>query len=209
MWHIFKETYHKVLLWNFFHDLWVIDFNNRPIMMYCDNSTKVSFSNNLKGTPRARYIDLKFFKVQKKVAKGLIIIGGISLNQRLAIWHIWGAYVPYGIVEDLRLHGLVRVLQYTIMSMLCIVYLYWIFLCWVMHICIWIIISICEMFNTHIVAPYIYRLVIWRLFSLFICMLIHIYHGEFLPSSLSMLWYPIGEQCAWMKWNSITENCTW
>ena len=44
-------------------------------MMYCDNTATVSFSNNLKGNPGARYIDVKYFVVKEKVEEGLITIG--------------------------------------------------------------------------------------------------------------------------------------
>ena len=42
--------------------------------MYCDNTVMVSFSNNLKGTLGARYIDVKYFVVKKKVEEDLIIV---------------------------------------------------------------------------------------------------------------------------------------
>ena len=43
-------------------------------MMYCDNTAVVSFSNNLKDTPGARYIDVKYFVVKGKVEEDLITI---------------------------------------------------------------------------------------------------------------------------------------
>ena len=43
-------------------------------MMYCDNIASVSFSNNLKGTLGARYIDVKYFVIKEKVEKGLITV---------------------------------------------------------------------------------------------------------------------------------------
>ena len=43
-------------------------------MMYCDNTALMSCSNNSKGTPGARYIDVKYFVVKEKVEEGLIIV---------------------------------------------------------------------------------------------------------------------------------------
>ena len=55
-------------------DLGVVNSIEKPIMMYCDNTTVVSFSNNLKGTLSARYIDVKYFLVKEKVEKGLNMV---------------------------------------------------------------------------------------------------------------------------------------
>ena len=55
-------------------DLGVVDSIEKPIMMYCDNTVIVSFSNKLKGTPRSRYIDVKYFLVKEKVEEGLIMV---------------------------------------------------------------------------------------------------------------------------------------
>ena len=60
----YVATRHIVWLQNFIRDLGVVDSIKRPIMIYCDNTATVSFSNNLKGTPIARYIDVKYFMVK-------------------------------------------------------------------------------------------------------------------------------------------------
>ena len=57
----YKATDHVVWLQNFICDLGVVDSIERPILMYCDNIVTVSFSNNLKGTFGARYIDVKYY----------------------------------------------------------------------------------------------------------------------------------------------------
>ena len=41
-------------------------------MIYYDNIAALSFSNNLKGTPGARYIDVKCFVVKEKIEEGFI-----------------------------------------------------------------------------------------------------------------------------------------
>ena len=70
----YEATRHAVWLWNFIHDLGVVDSIEKPIMMYCDNTVAVSFSNNLKRTLGARYINVKYFVVRKKVEEGLITV---------------------------------------------------------------------------------------------------------------------------------------
>ena len=67
----YEATRHAIWLWNFIGDLGVV---NKPIIMYCDNTAVVSFSNNLKGTPSARYIDVKYFLVKEKVEEDLITV---------------------------------------------------------------------------------------------------------------------------------------
>ena len=59
---------------NFILDLGVIDSIEKPVMMYCDNTATISFSNNLKGTPGVKYIDVKYFVVKEKVEEGLITV---------------------------------------------------------------------------------------------------------------------------------------
>ena len=70
----YEATCHAVWLRNFIRELGVVNSINKPIMMYRDNTAAVSFSNNLKGTLRARYIDVKYFVVEEKVKEGLITI---------------------------------------------------------------------------------------------------------------------------------------
>ena len=70
----YEDTRHAVWLWNFIRDLGVVNSIEKPIIMYCGNTTTMSFSNNLKGTPGARYIDVKYFVVKEKVEEGLITV---------------------------------------------------------------------------------------------------------------------------------------
>lgn len=70
----FEATSHAVWMHNFFGDLGIVNSTDRPMRMYCDNSATVSFSNNLKELQVARYINMKFYKVKKKDAEGLIAI---------------------------------------------------------------------------------------------------------------------------------------
>lgn len=70
----FKVICHVIWLQNFICDLGVVDFIKRLIKMHYDNSITVSFSNNLKSLQRAKYFDVKFYKVKEKIAKSLITI---------------------------------------------------------------------------------------------------------------------------------------
>ena len=63
----YEATRHAVSFRNFIRDFGVVDSIERPIMMYYYNTIAVSFSNNLKGNPNAKYIDVKYFVVNEKV----------------------------------------------------------------------------------------------------------------------------------------------
>ena len=52
--------------------------------MYCDNTATMSFSNNLKGTSGARYIDVKYFVVKERVEEDLITIVHTSTYNMVA-----------------------------------------------------------------------------------------------------------------------------
>ena len=69
----YEATRHAVWIWDFILDLGVVD-SIESIMMYCENTATMSFSNNLKGTLGARYIDIKYFMVKEKVEASLIIV---------------------------------------------------------------------------------------------------------------------------------------
>ena len=65
----YEATRHAIWVRNFIRDLGVVDSIEKPIMMYCNNTALVSFSNNLKGTSGARYIDVKYFMVRRKLKR--------------------------------------------------------------------------------------------------------------------------------------------
>lgn len=52
----------------------MVDSIEKLIKMHCDNFIVVFFSNHLKNLHRAKYINVKFYKVEEKNAKGLITI---------------------------------------------------------------------------------------------------------------------------------------
>ena len=70
----YEATRHAVWFQNFICDSVVVDSIERHIMMYFDTTKVASFSNNLKGIPGVRYINVKYFVIKKKVKWGFITI---------------------------------------------------------------------------------------------------------------------------------------
>ena len=70
----YEATCHAIWLRNFISALGVIDSISRPLKLYCDNSTAVSFSRNTRGTFLSKHIDIKFYFVKEKVVESLITI---------------------------------------------------------------------------------------------------------------------------------------
>ena len=68
----YKATCHAIRLQNFVSTSRVVDSISRPLKLYCDNSSTVSFSKNTRSTSRSKNIDIKFYFVKEKVAKSLI-----------------------------------------------------------------------------------------------------------------------------------------
>ena len=94
----YEATRHAVWLRNFICDLGVVDSIEWLIMMYCDNTALVSFSNNLKSTKGVRYIDVKYFVVKGKVEEGLITIVHTSTYSMVA--DPLTKALPVGIFEE-------------------------------------------------------------------------------------------------------------
>ena len=70
----YEATCHTIWLWNFISTLEVVHSISRPLKLFCNNSTTVSFSKNTKSTSRSKHIDVKFYFVKEKVARSLISI---------------------------------------------------------------------------------------------------------------------------------------
>ena len=94
----YEATRYAVWLGNFIRNLGVVNSIKRPIMMYCDNTSTVFFSNNLKGTLGARYIHVKYFVVKKKVEDSLIIVVHM-LTYSMVVDPLTKA-LPVGIFEE-------------------------------------------------------------------------------------------------------------
>ena len=70
----YEVTSNAMWLWNLVFSLGVVDSAMRPLQLYCDNSTVVSFSKNVKRTYRFKHIDINFYFIKENVAKGIIDI---------------------------------------------------------------------------------------------------------------------------------------
>ena len=57
----YEATCHAIWLRNFISALEVVHSIFRPLKLFCDNSTVVSFSGNAKSTSHSKHIDVKFF----------------------------------------------------------------------------------------------------------------------------------------------------
>ena len=80
----YKATCHAIWLWNFILVLEVVCSISRPMKLFCDNSTFVSFSRNTRSTSLSKHIDVKFFLVKEKVVKSPILVEHTPIISMLA-----------------------------------------------------------------------------------------------------------------------------
>ena len=57
----YEVTCHAIWLHNFISSLEVVHSISRPLKLFCDNSTAISFSRNTRSTSRSKHINVKFF----------------------------------------------------------------------------------------------------------------------------------------------------
>ena len=79
----YEATCHAIWLWNFISTLEVNHSISKPLKLFYDNSTTVSFSRNTRSTSCSKHIDLKFLFVKEKVAKSLILVAHMSTTSML------------------------------------------------------------------------------------------------------------------------------
>ena len=70
----YEATCHAIWLWNFISALEVVQSISRPLKLFYDNSSTISFSRNTRSTSRPKHIDVKFFFVKNKVTESLILV---------------------------------------------------------------------------------------------------------------------------------------
>ena len=63
----YEVTCHGIWLQNFISTLEVIHSISRPLKLFFENSTAVSFSRNTRSTSRSKHIDVKFFLLKRKL----------------------------------------------------------------------------------------------------------------------------------------------
>ena len=70
----YEATCQAIWLRNFISALEIVHSISRPLKLFCDNSTTVSFSRNTMNTSRSKHNDVKLFIVKDKVSKSLISV---------------------------------------------------------------------------------------------------------------------------------------
>ena len=70
----YEATCQAIWLRNFISAMGVVDSISRPLKLYCDNSSTVSFSKNTRSTSRSKHIDIRYYFVIDLVAEVLIAI---------------------------------------------------------------------------------------------------------------------------------------
>ena len=84
MWRVMRLTCHAIWLWNFISALEVVHSISKPLKLFYDNSTAISFSRNTRSTSCCKHIDVKFFYVKKKVVESLILVEHMPTTCMLA-----------------------------------------------------------------------------------------------------------------------------
>ncbi|GJV60784.1 retrovirus-related pol polyprotein from transposon TNT 1-94 [Tanacetum coccineum] len=80
----YHATSHAILLRNLISGLKVVDSISRPLILYCDNSLAVRFSNSTSSTGAGLYLETKYLYVREKVEDNSIVIEYISTYDMLA-----------------------------------------------------------------------------------------------------------------------------
>ena len=78
-----EATFHLIWLQNFISALEVVHSISRPLKLFYDNSTSVSFSRNTRSTSRSNHIDVKFFFVKEKVAESFFLVEHMPMTSML------------------------------------------------------------------------------------------------------------------------------
>ena len=80
----YEATCHAIWFRNFISPLEVVHSISRPLKLFSDNSTVVSFSRNTRSTSFSKHIDVKFIFVKEKVAESLISVEHTPTTSMLA-----------------------------------------------------------------------------------------------------------------------------
>ena len=70
----YEATCHAIWFQNFISTLEVVHSISKPLKLFCDNSTAISFSRNTRSISRSKHIDVKFFFVKEKVVESLVSV---------------------------------------------------------------------------------------------------------------------------------------
>ena len=62
----------------------VVDDIHRPLKLYCDNESAVTYAHNNRSSNAAKHIDIKFYVVKDKVRDHAISLENVSTEKILA-----------------------------------------------------------------------------------------------------------------------------
>ena len=62
----------------------VVDDIHRPLKLYCDNESAVTYAHNNRSSNAAKHIDIKFYVVKDKVRNHAIILEHLNTKNMLA-----------------------------------------------------------------------------------------------------------------------------
>ncbi|XP_042974887.1 secreted RxLR effector protein 161-like [Carya illinoinensis] len=80
----FEATVHGLWLRNFISGLGVVDSIERPLRIYCDNSSAIFFSKNDRHSKGAKHMELKYLSVKEEVQKQTMSIEHIRTTLMIA-----------------------------------------------------------------------------------------------------------------------------
>ena len=80
----YETSAHAKWLRNFISGLKIVKSICRPLKLFSDNSSTVSFAKSTKNTGGAKYIELKYFKLRGWVDNGDIEVVHITTDRMLA-----------------------------------------------------------------------------------------------------------------------------
>ena len=80
----YEATCHAIWLQNFISALEVVHSISKPLKLFCDNSTTISFSKNTRSTSHSKHDDVNFFFVKKKVVEFLFSVEHMPTTSMLA-----------------------------------------------------------------------------------------------------------------------------
>ena len=80
----FSAATQAIWLRNLIRELTVFDFVERPIHLYCDNSSAVLFINNNRSLKGSKHMEVKFFTIKESVQKGDVAVEHVSTDDIIA-----------------------------------------------------------------------------------------------------------------------------
>ena len=80
----FKASSHDVCLKSFVVGLRIVDSIQRPLRLYCDNSTVVFLAKNDKSGSQSKHTDINYLAIRVRVKEHKVVIKHISIELMVA-----------------------------------------------------------------------------------------------------------------------------